>query len=146
MVRAAVSGAIDYSRSDPTDINWRLKQKLVLHEIQRREEVSFLAAVHQQWLAYVSHGGLTPESFKDVKKSATGALDDLQEAIFPWIEFNRTRPKSDSEDDTMVVNNEEPELDPETQKLVNQYKIWQKQREEEAAAKKAAEAQKGDNQ
>lgn len=146
MVRAAVSGAIDYSRSDPTDINWRLKQKLVLHEIQRREEVSFLAAVHQQWLAYVSHGGLTPESFKDVKKSASAALDNLQEAIFPWIEFAKPTPESDSEDDTIVVNKEEQQLDPETQKLVEQYKVWQKQREEEAAAKKAAAAQKEEPQ
>ncbi|NDD52310.1 hypothetical protein EBZ39_00260 [bacterium] len=113
MVRAAVSGAIDYSRADPTDINWRLRQKLVLQEVQRREEVIFLDAVHRQWLAYVSHGSLTDKSFGDVKASANDALDRLQNAIFPWIET----PKPGPQNDTI--------LDEETQKLVDQYKNLQ---------------------
>lgn len=140
MVRAAVSGAIDYSRSDPTNINWRLKQKLVLQEIQRREEVLFLSAVHQQWLAYVSHGGLTEDSFKDVKQAATRALDRLRDVVFPWTKETET----EDENDTIVKENgapgapKNPQLNPETQKLVDQYKAWQQQREEEAKAKKEA--------
>jgi hypothetical protein len=130
MVRAAVSGALDYSRSDPTDINWRLKQKLVLQEIQRREEVLFLTSVHQQWLAYLSHGGLTEESFKDVKTSTNSALDELHGAIFPW----REKKKIDPENDTII--------DTETQRLVDQYKAWQQQRESEAKEKPAAEEEK----
>lgn len=136
MVRAAVSGAIDYSRSDPTNINWRLKQKLVLQEIQRREEVLFLSAVHQQWLAYVSHGGLTEESFKDVKKSANDALDRLHGAVFPWVKQAELEPENDTIVGPAPDEEEEQKLDPDTQKLIEQYKNWQKQREEEAKIKK----------
>lgn len=127
MVRAAVSGAIDYSRADPTDINWRLKQKLVLQEVQRREEVVLLSAVHQQWLAYVAHGSLTEKSFGDVKTAANAALDRLQEAIFPWLET----PKPADKNDTI--------LDAETQSLVDKYKAWQAEREAQAKEKAAAE-------
>jgi hypothetical protein len=112
MVRAAVSGAIDYSRADPTDRNWRLKQNLVLREIQRQEDLHIHTAIHQQWLAYISHGRLTTESFDSVKSQANDALDRLQELILPWVE--KTRPKQLSQNDTM--------LDAETQKLVEQYK------------------------
>jgi hypothetical protein len=112
MVRAAVSGAIDYSRADPTDRNWRLKQNLVLREIQRQEDLQIHTAIHQQWLAYISHGRLTPESFDSVKSQANEALDRLQELILPWVE--KTEPKQLHQNDTM--------LDAETQKLVEQYK------------------------
>jgi hypothetical protein len=112
MVRAAVSGAIDYSRADPTDRNWRLKQNLVLREIQRQEDLQIHTAIHQQWLAYISHGRLTPESFDSVKSQANEALDRLQELILPWVE--KTEPKQLLQNDTM--------LDAETQKLVEQYK------------------------
>ena len=112
MVRAAVSGAIDYSRADPTDRNWRLKQNLVLREIQRQEDLQIHTAIHQQWLAYISHGRLTPDSFDSVKSQANAALDRLQELILPWVE--KAEPKQLQQNDTM--------LDAETQKLVEQYK------------------------
>lgn len=113
MVRAAVSGAIDYSRADPTDINWRLKQRLVLQEIQRREDVQLLTAEHREWLAYVAHGSLTDDSFAAVKKEASAALGRLQKAVFPWIKTPEPKP----ENDTI--------LDDEAQKLVDAYKKWQ---------------------
>jgi len=121
MVRAAVSGAIDYSRADPTDINWRLKQKLVLQEMQRRETLVVLDADHRQWLAYVAHGSLTENSFSDVKRSATEAFKNLKNAIFPWYE----KPKQELKNDTILKD--EPQLDADTQKLVDQYKAWQAQ-------------------
>jgi hypothetical protein len=114
MVRAAVSGALDYSQADPTNLHWRLRQKFVLEEIQRQEDVRLLEAVQRQWLAYLSHGGLTEKSFADVKQAAGAALDDLKGAIFPWIE----RPKPGSQKDT---------IDDSTQKLIDQYKAMQQQ-------------------
>ncbi len=108
MVRAAVSGAIDYSRADPTNINWRLRQKLVLFEIQRQEDLRLHEAIHRQWLAYISHGGLTEESFTAVKKRANAALDILQRAVFPWIK----QTDSDPENDTITEN----------EKLIAKYK------------------------
>ena len=126
MVRAAVSGAIDYSQADPTNLHWRLRQKFVLEEIQRREDLRLLEAVQQQWLAYISHGSLTEESFANVKRAANSVLDDLKSAIFPWIE----RPKPEDQKAT---------IDDGTQKLIDQYKemqrVWaenNKEKEEEA--------------
>jgi len=130
MVRAAVSGAIDYARYDPTDFNSRLRNKLVLYEIQRREEVLFLSSVHQQWLAYVAHGQLTEDSFANVKTSANSSLDELKWSIFPW----RAPDESELKNDT-IVDAGTPKLDNDTQKLVQQYKNWQKQLEEAKAAK-----------
>lgn len=115
MVRAAVSGAIDYSRADPTDINWRLKQKLVLQEMQRQETARLLDSTHRHWLAYVAHGNLTKESFSDVKIYANKLLDSLHETIFPWAEKQETEVKNDTITDG-------PVLDAETQKLVDNYK------------------------
>lgn len=126
MVRAAVSGAMDYARYDPANFNCRLKHRLVLQEIQRREEVLFLSATHQQWLAYVAHGQLTEESFHDVKKSTNAALDDLQSAIFPWRELRQP----DLKNDTISGSQNDadgPQLDDETQKMIAQYKEWQSQ-------------------
>lgn len=113
MVRAAVSGAIDYSQADPTNLHWRLRQKFVLEEIQRREDVRLLEAVQRQWLAYIAHGSLTEESFTNVKRSANNVLDDLKSAIFPWIE----RPKPEDQKAT---------IDDGTQKLIDQYKEMQR--------------------
>jgi hypothetical protein len=115
MVRAAVSGAIDYSRADPTNINWRLKQKLVLYEVQRQENAKLLECIHQHWLAYISHGNLTADSFSDVKNHANKVLDSLQAAILPWSVKQETEVKNDT-------INGGPVLDAETQKLVDNYK------------------------
>jgi hypothetical protein len=114
MVRAAVSGALDYAQADPTNLHWRLRQKFVLEEIQRQEDVRLLEAVQRQWLAYISHGSLTEESFNNVKQSANNVLDDLKSAIFPWIQ----RPKL--EDKKATIDNS-------TQKLIDQYKAMQRQ-------------------
>jgi hypothetical protein len=124
MVRAAVSGAIDYSRADPTDKNWRMRQRLILSEIQRQEEVELLHGVHRQWLAYISHGGLTPESFADTKTAANDTLRALKASIFPWEASLNAEPKR--ENDTII--------DAETQRLIDSYKAF----EAELAATNAA--------
>ena len=111
MVRAAASGAVDYSRADPTDINWRIKHRLLLTELQRREEQSLTEHLHRHWCAYVAHGSLTEDSFKNIKTSATDTLTELQALVFPWAV------KTENKD-------EKGTMDDETQRLVNRYKTW----------------------
>lgn len=115
MVRAAVSGAIDYSRSDPLDKTWRIRHRLLIAEMQRRENQHMLEYLHQHWCAYVSHGGLQEGSFDTVKKTAGELLTDLQNTIFPWQTENKENVKSAPE---------KGKIDAESQKLVERYKTW----------------------
>lgn len=123
MVRAAVSGAVDYSRADPTDTRWRIKHRLVLLEMQRRENQHVLEYTHRHWCAYLAHGGLTEESFGNVKKNAGETLIDLQNSVFPWNakpEEEEEKPAGES-DETETQNSK---IDPETKKMIEKFKIW----------------------
>jgi hypothetical protein len=118
MVRAAVSGAIDYSRADPLDNRWRLKHRLLLTEIQRREDQRMLECLHDHWCAYVAHGSLNEESFSKVKKSASGILGDLQRVIFPWAQEVKKVAENESEDS---------KIDDETKQMISRYKVWRQE-------------------
>jgi hypothetical protein len=122
MVRAAVSGAIDYSRADPMDNKWRIKHRLVLLELQRQEDQHMLEHMHRHWCGYLSHGGLTEESFGNVKEKASEILADLHANIFPWSakkkEEETTEPESKEKEDENI------KIDPETKKMIEKFKIW----------------------
>lgn len=112
MVRAAAGGVIDYSSADPQDGQWRLKHRLLLHELERQDNYRLLDAVHRQWLSHVSHGSLTAESYQNVKERANETLDALQKTIFPW----REQPKPEGQKDT---------IKPEDQQMIERYKQLQ---------------------
>lgn len=119
MVRAAVSGAIDYSRADPTDNRWRIKHRLSLLEMRRQEDQHMLEHLHRHWCAYLAHGALTEESFADVKEKAGEALIDLQDVIFPW--------NAKSKDEKLKEREKEDEnskIDAESRKMIEKFKIW----------------------
>lgn len=124
MVRAAVSGAIDYSRADPTDNRWRIKHRLSLIEIQRREDQHMLEYMHQHWCAYLAHGALTEESFANVKKEAGDTLRDLQGIVFPWNVKEKTE-----EEKAIEKQDEDSKIDAESRKMIEKFKIWRSQRE-----------------
>lgn len=121
MVRAAVSGAIDYSRADPQDIRWRIKHRLVLHEMQRQENQRVLAHTHKHWCAYLAHGGLTEESFTNVKQQAGEILVDLQNIIFPWAAKNENKEPDNVNNE---IKTENSKIDPESAKMIEKFKIW----------------------
>jgi hypothetical protein len=117
MVRAAASGTVDYSCADPTNINWRIKHKLLLTELQRKEEQALAEHLHRHWCAYVAHGSLTEDSFKNIKSAATDTLTELQALVFPW------KAKTENKE-------EKGTIDDETQRLVNKYKTWRAKKAE----------------
>lgn len=119
MVRAAVSGAIDYSRADPTDNNWRIKHRLSLLEVRRREEQHMLEHLHRHWCAYLAHGALTEESFADVKAKAGESLIDLQDVLFPWNATPKDEKLKDDEKE-----DENSKIDPESRKMIEKFKLW----------------------
>ena len=114
MVRAAVSGAIDFSRADPTDRQWRLRLRLILSEIQRREDLCVLAASHQHWAAHLSANFYTVDHFKLIQAAATETLQLINKVVFPWDneKINKATKKA-----TII--------DEDTQKLIDAYKEWQ---------------------
>lgn len=113
MVRAAASGAFNYSGADPLNKNWRIKHRLLLSEVHRQEEHRLLEHVHQHWCAYLSHGGLEPDSFKNVKESTSESLTRLHHVIFPWDKHAEVKTESTTQKST---------IDPETQRLIDRYK------------------------
>jgi hypothetical protein len=122
MVRAAAAGTIDYSRADPMDNRWRIKHRLMLLEIQRREDQSVLEHVHRHWCAYLSHGNLNEDSFANVKKRAGETLTDLQASVFPW---NAKKPdKTTEEEEKNETEAQNSKIDPETKKMIEKYKVW----------------------
>jgi hypothetical protein len=112
MVRAAVSGAINYAGADPQNRQWRLKHRILLEEVERREDYELLTIAHKHWLALLSHGNLTEESFKEVKKQANEVMGEIQKTTFPWVEVKEAG--KDAEKDTIV--------DSSTQALIDRYK------------------------
>ena len=127
MVRAAVSGAIDYSRADPTNNRWRIKHRLLLTEIQRLEDEKILAQNHTHWCAYLGHGNLTEESFESVRENARTALQTLHEVVFPWIETKKPDEKQEAE-----TNKKKSKIDKSTQALIERFKIWRAAKENKA--------------
>jgi hypothetical protein len=116
MVRAAATGAIDYAGADPYDRQWRLKHRLMLREIHRREEHALLDIVHRHWCAYLSHGGLNDDSFQHVKTSVTSALTSLDKTIFPWDKPEQsTRPAEEEKPQNSTI-------DATTQALIDRYR------------------------
>lgn len=116
MVRAAVAGAIDYSRADPRSRQWRIKHRLVLSELQRTDDQKILEYRYQQWCAYVSHGSLKEESFGKAKDIVVKTLRALQGLILPW----ETEPEEEAKNST---------IDKETQRLIDAYRAKQAARE-----------------
>lgn len=126
MVRAAASGAIDYSRADPKDIYWRIRHRLVIKEMQRRNDEELFEAVQRHWLAFIAHGRLTEESYEDVKKRVETALIDLQKVIYPWVAIDQSRPEAEGQKDT---------IKPEIRNLIDRYKRAQEKWRQEALEK-----------
>lgn len=113
MVRAAAAGVIDYTKADPRDKRWRIKHLLLLTEIERKDDYALLSAAQQHWLALLSHGRLTEESFESVKKNAADILEKMKTLVFPWLgDVVKEAPKND----TII------DADPETQRLIERYK------------------------
>lgn len=123
MVRAAATGVVDYSQADPKDSNWRLRHRLLLREVQRQESCRVFEAVHQHWLAYVSHGNLVEDSFTNAKKHADEALIELQKCVYPWIKPEAPKQEPEGEKDTI-----KPEISPETRALIARYEKMKAER------------------
>lgn len=78
-----------------------------------------LEHMHRHWCAYLSHGGLTEESFVNVKKDAGETLTELQSLIFPW----NVKEKSE-EEKKIEKEDESSKIDAESRKMIEKFKVW----------------------
>lgn len=106
MVRAAVTGAFDYTGSDPTNKQWRLRHRLMLSEFENLQAKEVLQAVQQHWLSFIPRTTLTPESFEKIKTHAADTLINLHAVVFPWLERinTDTKPGTISEEDQRLID------------------------------------------
>jgi hypothetical protein len=115
MVRAATSGAINYAGADPRNRQWRIKHRILLSEVERREDYELLITAHKHWLALISHGNLTENSFKDVKRHANDILSAIQKTVLPWVQEDKSEGAENAvKTDTIV--------DTATKELIDRYK------------------------
>lgn len=121
MVRAAASGAIDYTGADPTEKNWRIRHRLLLGEVHRQEEQKLLEHVHRHWCAFTGHGSLNEDSFKRVKTEVSEVLTELQHTLFPWDKQVKQEAKNST-------------IDAETQNLIDAYRRARPAKKDEKSA------------
>jgi len=96
MVRAAVSGAINYAVADPYNKMWQIKHNLILQEVARQEDEKLILALQRHWLSYVANSALERDSWTRVKNSAAEALKNLLNTTFPWREIDETAGEKDT--------------------------------------------------
>jgi hypothetical protein len=123
MVRAAVTGAFDYTGSDPTNKQWRLRHRLMIAEFENQQVLTVLAAVHNHWCSFIARTTLSQEGIDNVKRFANEALQDIKQVTFPWIET------------AITTAAQRGTISEEDQRLVDRYKELKAQ--EDAKAKVA---------
>lgn len=92
-----------------------------------------LEYMHRHWCAYLSHGGLTEESFANVKRQAGETLIDLQDNVFPWNAKPREPQKPENENNETEEQNSK--IDPETRKMIEKFKVWRTNAQKDQAPK-----------
>lgn len=113
MVRAAATGAFNYTGSDPTNKHWRIKHRLIIEELLAQEDRKLFESVQRHWAGYVAHGNLTEESFETVKQRATDTLKKIKNTLFPWLPEEDENEKENEQNDT---------IKPEYAELIERYR------------------------
>jgi len=83
-IRAALSGALDYSEVDLFSHRWWQKWKWVVTALQRQEDIYLFQAHLQYHLAVVSNAGVNQESLSKAQQAARESFYDLQGTLRPW--------------------------------------------------------------
>lgn len=84
MVRAAASGAIDFSRADPWDKWWWRKTYWILGELARQNNALMHTARHRYWCAMLTRSNLQPSAMEHVHQSCEETLNKIQRTLYPW--------------------------------------------------------------
>ncbi len=116
-MRAAASGAVDFTRADPRDPRWWRGLSLVLDDLERRDAAAILQAYAAVNLSVVSRPGADA---KAALAAAGECLAGANKALFPWEKpAEKSDIKSDAARlrDAWVRNFGDPD-DPATQERI----------------------------
>ncbi len=84
IVRAALTGAVDFSKADPRDRWWWKRLNWILGELENRETRELRQLEHQHWMGLCSVARITEESFKSAHANAIKSLEAIQQLYRPW--------------------------------------------------------------
>lgn len=85
MVRASVTGRIDFTKFDPWDIWWWKRLKWVISDLERENTREVMQLQHRHWVTIATRATLTPESFDAAKTNAAASLNRFIKAVYPWL-------------------------------------------------------------
>ena len=85
IVRAAMSGAIDYSKFDPDSVSSWLHHRWVTDEIERKQMLELQLLQHRHHAAFLSRPALTAASVEHVTASMRAAMNQAAKDMFPWL-------------------------------------------------------------
>lgn len=85
MVRAATTGAIDFTQFDPWDLWWWKRTRWALDELETQLQAEVSKVQHTHWVTLASHGRLESTSFDTVVTNAQRAMDQYMKAMYPWL-------------------------------------------------------------
>jgi len=83
MVRASVTGAIDFARSDLANKLWWRKLRWTVDAIGQEDDYRLLEAQHRHWVTIFSNSALDEEGFELAKHNAQLQLNKLVVHRYP---------------------------------------------------------------
>lgn len=84
MVRAAATGAIDFSRADPNDRWWWKRTNFILDEVARRDRLEWLRANAQHYAGIMANSRLDNDSFQKTQEGSLELVNSVYKVLFPW--------------------------------------------------------------
>jgi hypothetical protein len=83
MVRASVTGAIDFARSDLRAKGWWRKLRWTVDALQKEDDYKLLEAQHRHWVTIFANSSLDDEGFETAKAHSQDHLNKLIVARYP---------------------------------------------------------------
>lgn len=93
MVRAAVTGAIDFQHADPLNESWWLRLKWTLEEMLRQIDVDLWRIDLDRANAYLASSPLVPDSWAKQQQNSIDARDSIYKLTRPWVKELTTEDK-----------------------------------------------------
>lgn len=89
-VRAAVRGAVDFTRARVLDTDWWRRTNVIIRAAGREDDLKAMQAAFAYQCALVSNGSLTEESFKDSQSAARELFQEVLNRLQPWAAATTT--------------------------------------------------------
>jgi hypothetical protein len=88
MVQAAVTGALDFTRTDPKSRRWWQRLRWVLLTLHNKTKLEYYQAQHRHWVTEFANSSLDNGSFSATKAAADDYLNRITKLLLPWESDN----------------------------------------------------------